>query len=146
MNTIEIKCAILAQTPQSRWFDLRFKSFVALVNGLNVALLDINSIFPIARQCNIIGYCFNYEEKYYFLMAFKNGMIYECFNVETINFSSQYSHILSSHIVLSSDDDVNRNTFLPFLLSLSSMSRTDLKVKLDNLFASPLRNTGVNVL
>jgi hypothetical protein len=50
-----------------------------------------------------------------------------------MDFSNPYDYILSSHIILSSDDDSNRVTFLPSLMM--KMTRSELKTKLDVLFS-----------
>jgi hypothetical protein len=146
MNTIENKCALLAQTPQSRWFDLRFKAFVSMVNGLDTPCIDIASIFPIAPMIKMVGYCFKYEGKYYFLIAFKEGIVYECFNVETLSFHKDYSNIVSSNIILSSDDDSDRLHFLPILMSRSNIEYGTLKTKIETIFATAVHRDGARKL
>ena len=92
-------------------------------------------MFPTAKQFNINGFCIKVENNYYFLIAYQIGTILEFFNVETVNFVDN-PYILSSRIILSSDDDSDRKTFLPSLM-LKNMTntKTELKTKLDVLFS-----------
>lgn len=144
IRELEKKCAILAQTPQVRWFDLRFKAFVTMINNSDLGMLVLDDLFPIAKAINFVGFCIKVENDYYFLLASKTGMTYECFNVENMDFNSPYDNILSSRIILSSDDDSNRATFLPFLMK--GMNRSELKTKLDNLFSTAEKSSGGSVL
>ncbi len=132
VREFENKCAFLAQTPQTRWFDLRLKAFLSMIKNTNLSIRDLGSLFPIAKQANLIVNCIKVENKYYFLIINQNGQITECFNVETINFVENL-FILSSSIILSSDDDSDRTTFMP-LLMMKNMTKSDLKIKLDMLF------------
>lgn len=132
VREFENKCAFLAQTPQTRWFDLRLKAFLSMIKNTNLSIRDLSSLFPIAKLANLIVNCIKVENKYYFLIINQNGQITECFNVETINFVENL-FILSSSIILSSDDDSDRTTFMP-LLMMKNMTKSDLKIKLDMLF------------
>lgn len=133
VREFENKCAVLAQTPQERWFDLRFKALVTMIKNSDLRTLNLDVIFPNAKQCNFIGFCIKVENNYYFLLAYRIGTITEFFNVETVNFVVN-PYILSSGIILSSDDDSDRKTFLPFLM-LKNMTKPELKTKLDVLFS-----------
>lgn len=135
VREFEYKCAILAQAPQERWFDLRFKAFVIMIKNSDLRTLDFSYMFPTAKQFNINGFCIKVENNYYFLIAYQIGTILEFFNVETVNFVDN-PYILSSRIILSSDDDSDRKTFLPSLM-LKNMTntKTELKTKLDVLFS-----------
>lgn len=133
VSEFENKCAFLAQTPQERWFDLRFKAFVTMIRNSDLKTLDLHVLFPTAKQFNINGFCIKVESKYYFVLAYQTGTITEFFNVETINFVDN-PYILSSGIILSSDDDSDRKTFMPILM-LKNMTKPVLKTKLDVLFS-----------
>ena len=81
VREFENKCAFLAQTPQTRWFDLRLKAFLSMIKNTNLSIRDLGSLFPIAKQANLIVNCIKVENKYYFLIINQNGQITECFNV-----------------------------------------------------------------
>lgn len=134
IKEFEKKCAILAHTPQERWFDLRFKAFVTMLKNSDLKSLSIDDLFPLAKQYNFVGFCIKVEHTYYFLLANKIGMTTHCFNLETMDFNKDYDFILSSRIILSSDDDSDRSTFLPHLM-MNMARRSDLKSKIDILFS-----------
>lgn len=134
VREFENKCAILAQTPQERWFDLRFKAFAIMTHNSDIRLRDISDLFPVVTKLlGLIVACIKVENKYYFWITIRTGTTTECFNVETINFVDN-PYILSSHIILSSDDDSDRKTFMP-LVMLNNMTKPELKIKLDILFS-----------
>lgn len=122
MNILEQKCEILKQTPQSRWFELRYKAVVMQLQNMAVKALPINAIFPLAGTLNMQGYFFQYDNEFYFLFVAKQGVVIDCFHLERTN--SNYPNILSSHIVLSSDDDPNEQTFLPLFCTVSGITNT----------------------
>lgn len=122
MNIIEQKCEILKQTPQVRWFDLRLKAILMLFEEMGMTELNIATIFPMAERFNIEGCFFYYDNEFYFLLAEKIGNTVECFHLERTN--SSYGYMLSSHIVLSSDDDPRQETFLPSLCLISKIGST----------------------
>ena len=134
VRELERKCAILAQTPQIRWFELRFKAFITMINNSEHKALNIDHIYPSAKLINFTGFCIKVENVYYFLFAYKHGVIYECFNVEALDLNSQYDNFILSHIILSSDDDPGRASFLRCLMSMTPMNKRELKSTLDNLF------------
>jgi len=133
VREFENKCAILAQTPQERWFDLRLKAFVTMIQNFDFRILNIADLFPVAKVLNLGVYCIKVENRYYFFIPNRTGETTNFFNVEFMDFSNPYDYILSSHIILSSDDDSNRVTFLPSLMM--KMTRSELKTKLDVLFS-----------
>lgn len=131
MNILEQKCNILKNTPQSRWFDLRYKAIFMQIRNMSVNAQSINAVFPLAGVLNFQGFFFQYDNEYYFLLICKIGNTIECFHLERTN--SNYQDILSSHIVLSSDDDPKEQTFLPLLCVASSITSTkDLMSKCKN--------------
>lgn len=135
----EQKCAILAQTPQSRWFDLRFQTFVNMMNNSGIGMLNISYILPLAQMLNFVGHVFKIENQYYFLLANKQGNVYECFNVEKMDFDN-LPNIIASSVLLSSDDDRDRAAFLPILMMASQIkSKGDLKRILDTQFERAIR-------
>ena len=111
MNTLETKCEILKQTPQTRWFDLRYKAIFMQLQNMGLGGLPIEAILPGASMANLLGYIFEYDNEYYFLFIYKVGGTIECFHLERTN--SHYGGLLTSHIVLSSDDDPQEDTWLP---------------------------------
>lgn len=113
MNTLETKCEILKQTPQTRWFDLRYKAIFMQLQNMGLGGLPIEAILPGASMANLLGYIFEYDNEYYFLFICKVGGTIECFHLERTN--SHYGGLLTSHIVLSSDDDPHEDTWLPQL-------------------------------
>ncbi len=115
-----------------------------MINNSDLEMLEIGCLFPIAKEISFVGLCIKVENVYYFLLANKTGMTYECFNVETLDFDSPYNYVLSSRIILSSDDDSDRATFLPFLIM--KMTRSELKTKLDILFSTAKKSFGGRVL
>lgn len=130
----EQKCSIMASTPQPRWFDLRLRALETMLNNALVPRLDITHLFPSAQYNGFFGYVFKLDGQYYFWLYYKQGNVIECFNIEVISFSMT-DNILSSGIILSSDDDSDRRTFLPLLMSHSGFStRSSLKMKLDLFF------------
>ena len=134
IREFENKCAILAQTPQERWYDLRFKAFAIMIYNSDIKLLDISDLFPgITKLLGLIVACIKVENKYYFWITIRTGTTTQCFNVETIDFVDN-PNILSSGIILSSDDDSDRKTFMPILM-LKNMTKPALKTKLDVLFS-----------
>lgn len=130
----EQKCFFLSQTPQTRWFDLRFKAFATMMNNARIGALDISYVFPMAKLKNIGGYVYKIESNYYFLLFYKVGITYEFFNVETMDFDVRFDHVASSNVLLSSDDSSTVYTLLPPLMA-NGMTRSQLKSKLDNIFA-----------
>lgn len=122
MNVLEHKCQILKQTPQERWFELRYKAVCMLLQNMGVKALPLSIIFPLSSTVNMQGYFFQHDGEYYFLFVAKQGNVIDCFHLERTN--SQFSGMLSSHIVLSSDDDAQESTFLPMFCVLSGISST----------------------
>lgn len=130
----EQKCALLASQPEARWFDLRFKAFVTMINNANLNMLDLSYIFPTARLQNLAGCIFQIEGTYYFLIMMKQGNVYEFFNVETVEFGT-LDHILASRILLSSDDSQDRVTVIPLLMHANGFNtRSSLKERIDYQF------------
>lgn len=130
----EQKCSIMASTPQTRWFELRMRSLETMLNNNRIPRLDISHIFPIAPMVGFVGNIFKIENQYYFFLVIKEGNTIQCFNLETMDFS-RLDNILASTIVLSSDDDADRRTFLPVLMTFCGLkTRSELKIKLDSLF------------
>jgi hypothetical protein len=105
-----------------------------MITNSDLTMLDLGANLPITKLLNLILYCIKVENKYYFFLAMRIGTTTECFNVETIDFGSPYDYILSSHIILSSDDDSDRKTFMPLIIP-NSMTKSELKTKLDLLFS-----------
>lgn len=134
----ERKCAILAQTPESRWFELRFRALETLLNNERVPRVDINYLFPGCQFYNFVGYVFKIESKIYFFLVYKDGNVIECFNLETMDtpLLNSLSNTISSHIILSSDDGASRKTFLPLLMMLSHKEKAELKTQINRLFAN----------
>ena len=134
IKEFERKCALLANQPEARWFDLRFKAFVTMINNAGFDMLDLHYIFPTAQLQNLAGCIFKIEDTYYFLIMMKQGNVYEFFNVETIEFGT-LNHTLASSIILSSDDSPNRLTVIPLLMHSNGFNtRSALKERIDNLF------------
>lgn len=130
----EQKCALLANQPQVRWFDLRFKAFLTMMNNAEVDMLDLSHIFPTAKMQNVAGFVFKIEDAYYFLVTLKQGIVYEFFNVETIEFGT-LNNVLATKILLSSDDSQDRFTVIPLLMHLNGFkTRSELKERIDSLF------------
>lgn len=130
---LEQKCYLLAQTPQSRWFDLRYMAFFTMIQNSNLKMVNLTSILPDAARANFVGFCTKVESQYYFFLSYKINGNFEFFNVETMDFNNGLDFILSSRIVLSSDDDpTSRQTFLAALMS--NMTKAEFKTKLDRLF------------
>ena len=130
----EQKCALLANQPQVRWFDLRFKAFLTMMNNAEVDMLDLSHIFPTAKLQNVAGFVFKIEDAYYFLVTFKQGNVYEFFNVETIEFGV-LNNILATKILLSSDDSQDRLTVIPLLMHFNGFkTRSELKEHIGSLF------------
>ena len=133
MNVLEQKCNILKQTPQSRWFELRYKAVIMQLQNMAVKALPINVVFPLAGNINMQGDFFLYDSEFYFLFVAKQGDVIDCFHLERSN--SKYQNMLTAHIVLSSDDDPNEQSFLPMLCALSGIISTkDLMGKCQKLF------------
>lgn len=135
MNTLEEKCALLAQTPQSRWFDLRFKPTVMMLLNMNetgvISLKEMHA--PMFALLNYNIHVFKYDGEFYFLFIEQKGNVYECFHLERTN--SSWSHMLSSHIVISSDDDKHQETYVPSLaLSMGITSNSEFISKLNSMF------------
>ena len=129
MNILEQKCNILKQTPQSRWFDLRYKAIILQLQNMAVKAL------PLAGNLNMQGYFFQYDSEFYFLFVAKQGNIIDCFHLERSN--SKYQNMITAHIVLSSDDDPNEQTFLPMFCAISGITNTnDLMSKCQRHFPS----------
>lgn len=135
MNTLENKCAILAQTPQSRWYDLRFKPLIQLLNNM-MNNGEIKGTVNIPNHVfNMLGisiYAFKYSDKYYLLFVDQKANVYNCFHLETPDVKySQYSSILAGNIILSSDDDPKQEVYLGTLgLTIGAKSNQDLISKL----------------
>ena len=135
MNTLEKKCAILGQTPQAQWFELRFKPTVMLLLNMNdsgeISLKEMHA--PMFELMNIYTHVFKYDGEFYFLFIGKRGNVYECFHLEKAN--SSWSNILSSQIVISSDDDKHQETYVPSLaLSMGVNSNSEFISKLNSMF------------
>lgn len=130
----EHKCSIMASTPQSRWFELRMRALETMLNNNRIPRLDISYVFAVAPMIGFVGNVFKIEDQYYFFLAAKEGNTIQCFNVETMDFS-RLNNILASSIVLGSDDDADRITFLPLLMTFGGLkTRSELKARLDSLF------------
>lgn len=130
----EQKCALLANQPQVRWFDLRFKAFLTMMNNAEIDMLDLTHIFPTARLQNFAGLVFKIEAAYYFFVPLKQGNVYKFFNVETIEFGT-LNNILATKILLSSDDSQDRLTVIPLLMHIGGFkTRSELKERIDSLF------------
>lgn len=60
MNKLEEKCALLARTPQVRWYDLRYKPTIQMLLNMNeegtISLRQMN--VPVFQMMNIIVYAF----------------------------------------------------------------------------------------
>lgn len=133
VKEIEQKCNLLAQTPQSRWFDLRYMAYFNMIRNSDLKMVNLSSILPNAEMANFVGFCTKVEGSYYFFLSYKRNNTFEFFNVETMSFDDGLDFILSSRILLSSDDDVvSRQTFLPALMS--NMTKAEFKTRLDRLF------------
>jgi hypothetical protein len=135
MNTLEEKCALLAQTPQSRWYDLRFKPMaLMLINMTSDGIIspkELNS--PMFALMNMNIHVFKYDGEFYFLFVEQKGTVTECFHLERTN--SLISHMISSHIVLSSDDDKHQETYVPTLsLTMGVTSNSEFISKLNSMF------------
>ena len=70
VQDLERRCAILTQTPQIRWFDLRFNAFITMINNSDLGMLVLDYLFPIAKIANFVGFCIKVEDEYYFLLAY----------------------------------------------------------------------------
>ena len=132
MNKLEEKCALLSRTSQARWFDLRYKPMVQLLLNMNeegfISLKQMS--FPVLQMMNIHTYAFKYDGEIYFLFVNQVGNTTECFHLERTN--SNFDHMLSSHLILSSDDDPNEKMWLPlFAVTLGYKTNSELisKVK-----------------
>lgn len=133
MNILEQKCNILKQTPQSRWFDLRYKAVIMQLQNMAVKALPLNVIFPLAGNLNMQGHFFQYDSEFYFLFVAKQGNVIDCFHLERSN--SEFQNMLTAHIVLSSDDNPNEQSFLPMFCAVSGITNTkDLIYKCQKLF------------
>lgn len=131
-NEFEQKCSLLARTPQTRWFDLRFKAFATMIDNASITVKSIK-LLGIPTIFGFDGFIFKIENQYFFFLFYAKGTTVECFNVETPSFA--YSSILASSIILSSDDDSDRKTFLPLLLAATPYSSpSKLKQRLDEIF------------
>lgn len=136
MNTLEQKCHALAYTPQSKWFDCRFKPFVQLLNNMmnNGEIRGIATIpNHVFNTLHIQVMSFKYSGQYYLLFINQVGNVYECFHVETPdpNYMT-YSNIIKGNIILSSDDDPKQEIYLnTFALTLGVKNNKELVSKLD---------------
>lgn len=138
MNTLEEKCALLAQTPQSRWYDLRFKPTVMMLLNMNetgeISLREMHA--PVFERMNIHIHVFKYDGEFYFLFIEhkQEENIYECFHLERTN-SSWGIDLVTSHIVISSDDDKHQETYVPSLaFSMGVNSNSEFISKLNSMF------------
>ena len=113
MNKLEEKCSLLAKTPQARWYDLRFKPTIQLLMNMNEdGIISLRQFdVPLFKMLNIIIYAFKYDGEFYFLFINQIGKVTEFYHLERTN--SLYDHMLSSHIVISSDDDPHQETYIP---------------------------------
>lgn len=135
MNTLEQKCAILAQTPQSRWFDLRFKPIIQLLNNMMSSgeikgMANVPS--PVFNMLNIHVMAFKYSGKYYVLFIDKKDNVYDCFHLETLDSRyEQFSNTLAGNIILSSDDDPKQEVYIASLaLTMGAKGNQDFIAKL----------------
>ncbi len=135
MNQLEEKCYLLAKSPQVRWYDLRFKPTVQLLsnmetdNTISMRQLDL----PLFKMMNLIIYVFKYDGEFYFLIINQVGRVTEFYHLERTN--SSYGNILSSHIVISSDDDPHQQTYVPIIaMNMGSKSNSDFISKLNSMF------------
>ena len=134
MNTLEQKCAVLANTPQSLWFDMRYKALAQLLMNMEddglITLIELPPIPQLALYgLNFTIGVFKYDGEYYFIINSLKGTILDNFHFERTN--SKYPSMLTSHIVLSSDDDPKQPTYLPMIsLFLGAKSTKELMDRL----------------
>ena len=88
MNKLEEKCALLARTPQVRWYDLRYKPTIQMLLNMNeegtISLRQMN--VPVFQMMNIIVYAFKYDGEFYFL--FINQIRRSCIQTQVYLFIS----------------------------------------------------------
>ena len=78
MNTLEQKCAVLANTPQSLWFDMRYKALAQLLMNMeDDGLITLKELPPIP-QLSLYGLnftigVFKYDGEYYFIEVNPTG-------------------------------------------------------------------------
>lgn len=134
MNSLESKCVVMSQTPQTKWFDYRFKPLLQLLFNMQekgeIRMKEFS--VPVFQMMNIHTIAFKFDGEYYVLLYSQVGKVYDFFHLERTN--STYSNILSSHIVLSSDNDPNEQTFLPMMaLGMGIQSNTIFINKLNSI-------------
>ncbi len=135
MNLLEQKCNALAYTPQSKWFDLRFKPFIQLLNNM-MSKGEIKGIVTIPNHVfnmlHIQVMSFKYSEQYYLLFINQVGNVYESFHVETPDSNYMtYSNTVKGEIILSSDDDPKQEIYInAFTMTLGVKSNQELVSKL----------------
>ena len=135
MNKLEEKCALLARTPQVRWYDLRYKPTIQMLLNMNeegtISLRQMN--VPVFQLMNIIVYTFKYDGEFYFLFINQIGTKTEFFRLERTN--SQISWVLSGHMIISSDDDPKQEMYIPFVaLFMGVKGNSEFISKLKSMF------------
>ncbi len=135
MNKLEEKCALLARTPQVRWYDLRYKATIQMLLNMNeegtISLRQMN--VPVFQMMNIIVYAFKYDGEFYFLFINQIGTTTEFFHLERTN--SQISWALSGHMIISSDDDPNQEMYIPSVaLCMGVKGNSEFISKLKSMF------------
>ena len=135
MNELEKKCLALQAIPESNWF-ARYKGFAMILDEyMSSGKIEcVPFQHPIGSIMGAKIAVLRFAGEYYILFSFpnaNNSNILECFSLEKLN-TTLPDNILSSDIVLGSDESPERVHFLPMFFL--KKTKTEIRNELSRLF------------